>query len=249
MAQKALGILQPLRRVHVCSIDWAMRPGTDFWLLPCAGDYLTASVRANLADNGWTTTSLAEASGSTADFMSADDKGTPGYFTTNAASDLLQSPAIFGDYIHAWQAQRIMEAGSLPTKLCWEAWAAFATASNNETGTCIGLCEDGGSIIVAADAMATICSDGTNWVLRSGAATLTSNTAVSTTLHLFKVVINRVRAVAEAYLDGVKLVSSAGATTLAVQNDEWPAAFGGGVVAAGSNRINIGAAHIWYEWG
>ena len=226
-------------RAHLLSPqEWGYAAGTDFYLFGSINGMLTAGNGHELSDYGWTTTALALAAGSLADFITSADVGTPGQITFDAASDLLQSPAIFGDYAHARLAQEIL--GVLPNTLRLKFYAAFTTAANNETATAIGFVEAGGSPIGAADAMAMICSDGTNFGLRSGATT-DAGAAVDTAFHLWEIVITGGGTTIEWFQDG----TSQGTITL--QADLWPASFGAGIVAAGLNRLALSWAHIRYE--
>lgn len=233
------GILQAARdRVHVLTPQsWGLAAGTDFWLTPSANGMLTAGVGHELSDYGWTTTALALQNGSGADFMSSADPGTLGAILLADASDVLLSPAVFGDYQHQYMARRLL--GYSPTKLCLEVIAAFTTVANNEEATGFGFIEDGGSPITAGDHMAFIGSDGTNFICRSGAATDTG-ALIDTSVHRWKIVITSGGSV-EWFIDDV----SQG--TIAIQADEWPVAFGAGVQALGANDVVLGLSHIWYE--
>lgn len=225
------------RRFHVATPQmWGESAGTDFWMVPSVNGMLTASKPPTLADYGWTTTDLALTAGAGGDFLSATDIGSVNRIAFDAASDMLLSPAIFGDYAHGKMAESFL--GFMPTQLNVEVVAAFPVVANNETNTAFGLVEDGGSPITAADALAMIFSDGTNFGLRSGAAT-DAGALVDTAVHRW---LTEVTATTVTwYIDG----TSQG--TLALEADEWPAAFGAGIKAAGSNTLSIGPVHIWYS--
>lgn len=224
-------------RAHLLSPqEWGYAVGTDFWLMPSANGMLTAGVGHELSDYGWTTTSLVLASGSAGDFLSLTDIGA-GSIATNAASDLLLSPALFGGGVHAWAAGQIL--GFTPTRLNLECYAAFTAVAGNETATGFGFVEDGGSPIVADDALAMIISNGTNFILRSGAASDTG-AAVDTSVHKWRITITSGGSV-EWFIDGV----SQG--TIAIEADEWPVAFGLGQQAAGTNTLAMTIVHIWYD--
>ena len=230
-----------LRRQHVLTPQsWGVAAGTDFWFMGSVNGMLTAGNGHELSDYGWTTTALSLQNGSAADFLStiALDPGNPGAILFDAASDLLLSPAIFGDYQHAYQAEVLL--GFAPSQLCLEAIGAFTVATNNETATGFGFIEDGGSPITVADHMAYIFSNGTNFAIRNGATTTDTGAAVDTNSHKWKMVITSGGSI-EWFIDG----TSQG--TISIQDDEWPASFGAGVLATtGANRFQIGMVHIWY---
>lgn len=222
-------------RVHAYEPNmWGTRPATDFWATFATNGILTAGNAHELADYGWTTTSLIFTTPSGADFITSADQGTANAITTNAAADLLQSPVIFGDYNHALQAQQFL--GYLPTTLTLEAWAQFTTASANETITGFGFVEDGGSPAVANDALAMIFSDGTNFGLRSGAAS-DAGAAVDNSNHLWKIVVTSANV--EWFIDG----TSQG--TIALEADEWPVSFG--LTSTTTNRPALSWVHIYYS--
>jgi hypothetical protein len=229
------------RRVHVRDgRDWQKMAGTDFWLHP-ATLHLTAEATnaPTLATGGWTTTSLTVSLGAGGDFGASADPGDGPCFVTNAASDLLNSPALFGSYEHMKMAEDILRY--VPDKLILEWLFRFSTVVNNETATALGFVEDAGSPIVANDAMAMIFSDGTNFRIRSGAATGAAGPAVDTATHCGRIEISKAGQTAIGYSDGVLLPS------VALQSDLWPAKIGGGVVAAGVNVLRMGILHVWYE--
>lgn len=231
----------PIPRVYVVDPrEWAFAPGTDFLL---GGGTTTALITSGtagqvLSEFGWTTTTLAYVAGSGADFASSSDPGVAPHFLLADASDLLASPAIFGSYNHVLWAARIM--GYTPTSLNAEVWAAFTTASNNEPSTAFGFVEDGGSVITAAsaDQLACISSNGTNFILASGAAS-DAGAAIDTAWHLWKIKITSANC--EWFIDG----TSQG--TIALEADEFPVSFEAGVVAAGANDIALGNVRVWYE--
>lgn len=232
------GILQVAKeRVHVLTPQsWGLAVGTDFWMPVATGDLFASPIA--LDTYGWTTTSLQVVTGTAADFLSSSDYGVPGNILLNQAGALLQTPYVFGDYLHGYAASVLL--GYMPTKLNLEFWAAFNTVSNNEVATGFGWVQPGGSANVANDHMAMIVSDGTNFLLRSDAASDTG-AAVDTSWHRWKIVVTFGGSV-EWFIDTV----SQG--TLAIQTDEWPAAFGAGILATtGANRLALGLTHISYE--
>ena len=227
------------RRVHVLlAQDWGMSPGTDFWLQPSSNGWLTAGNAHELADYGWTTTALSFAGPTGADFISAADVGQLDFLDFGAASDLLRSPGIFGDYGHALLAQQFL--GYLPTRLVCEFRAGFYANAADEPSTAVGLVEAAGSIITAsaADQLAAISTNGTNFELNSGAAS-DAGAADDGNWHTFKIAVDATNC--EWFIDG----TSQG--TIATEADVFPVHFGCGVVAGGSNKIGLSWVHIWYE--
>jgi hypothetical protein len=233
---------ESLLRQHVRNpYNWGHEVGTDYWMHASANGGLSASTTFLISDAGWTATSLALADGAAADFMTASDVGTPGGFTQNAQNDLLKSPAIFGDYAHAHAAMTLLQRKTLPRYLIGDFYARFSVVSGNETTTALGFVEDGGSIVTANDAMAVVFSNSATFAIRSGAATGTGVVAVDTSPHRFRIVFDRVGALAYLYVDGVASGS------VAIQADEWPVAFGAGSGGA-TNFIQLTQAHIFYAY-
>ena len=220
--------------------NWGFALGTDYVLDGGTTTALITSGTAGqvLSEYGWTTTTLAYVAGSLADFASSADPGTAPHVLLADASDLLASPAIFGSYDHMLAASRIL--GRFPSKLVCEVWGAFTTSSNDEPSTAFGFVEDGGSVITAAaaDQLACISSNGTNFELNSGAAS-DAGALVDTAWHRWRIEITS--AACEWFIDG----TSQG--TIALEADEFPVSFEAGVVAAGANDIAIGNVHVWYE--
>lgn len=226
------------RRVHVLDArDWNRFPGTDYWASFGPGSTTAGGTGDTLADQGWTTTSLVETAGTGADFLASADVGTPTHVLTNAASDLLQSPAVFGDYIHAEQARRFL--GYSPTMLIVEFYAAMTVHSADEvTVTGWGLVEAGGAAGTAADNMAWIGTDATNFWLRS-AADSDIGAADDAVWHLFRIEVSQGTTDAiEWFIDG----TSQG--TINLQTDLWPCSFG--MFASTTNRPALAWVHIWY---
>lgn len=219
---------------------WDNSSGSDYFMEPDAAQISGTGSAEDLSDVGWTTTSLSFTEGTGADFMSSADKGVPGHFVTNAAADLLQSPAVFGDYTHSQQAAHHL--GFDPTTLTLEGWAAFSVHSANETATGLGFVINGGSIVTAGDAVAVIHTNGTNFTCRSSADSDAGATD-DALWHLFKIVISTGSATdaVEWFIDG----TSQG--TLDRRTDAYPVSVGWGVVAAGTNRVLIGPARVFYR--
>ena len=219
---------------------WDDSSGSDFFFEPDAAQISGTGNAEDLSDRGWTATSLAFVAGVSANFLDDGTKGVPSHFLTDAASDLLQSPDLFGDFLHGHQAAHHL-GETEPSTLTLEMWLTFSVESNNETATCGGFTDAGGSIIVATDAVATIFSDGTNFGCRSSADSDLGALA-DTALHLFKIVISKGTTDAiEWFIDDV----SQG--TLNLRTGVFPVSWGVGVVSAGSNRILIGPCRIYYR--
>src|SRR3990167_2920820 len=93
-------------RIHITRPSlWTRSAGTDFWVN--FGPTL-AGITADelLTDYGWTLTSITLTQGTLADLLASADVGTPNIAALDAASDLLLSPPIFGDYGHGLLAGR-----------------------------------------------------------------------------------------------------------------------------------------------
>lgn len=204
-----------------------------------------------LAGNGWTVTGAPPyVEGSAADFLDSSDKGTTGGLHLNTAEDVIACPAIFGDYAHAAAVSllvgKLNGAGTpdLPRFLIADFGARFS-ANAAETGSGIGFVEDGGSPAVANDHLACIFTDGTSWKLRSGAATSSAIATDDTSWHHFRIILDRVNDLAYGMVDTLNL---ANAQTIAIENDQFPVGWGGGVVAGGTNDPVISWVRIRYAW-
>jgi len=227
-------------RHHVPAHRWQSEAGTDFWYVVNHADPLTASGATNLSgldSFGWTATTLSLSSATGGDFLSSATVGTPTATVFGADTDLLQSPTIFGDYSHGLMAGQIL--GHYPTRLALEVYAAFTTHSANETRTGFGLTEAGGTSGTAADAMAWIHTDATNFTIRSGADS-DAGAADDANYHQFKIVVKVGTTDAiEWFIDG----TSQG--TMDNQAALWPCSFG--AYASTTNRLALAWAHLWYE--
>lgn len=235
----------PLVRKHIQGPFWHRDIGTDYWMSPglLAGAAAATTDIENLTEGGWTATSLVDTAGSGADFMKSADKGTPRHFLTNAASDLLTSPPIFGDYIHAWQAMRVANMNALPKKLVAEFWGAMTVHSTDDDATGWGFLEDvGGTPVTDTTHVAFITSDSANFQMASNAGTPINGATDDANWHLFTIEAALGPALVYWYIDGALQGS------LAVLEDENPWSFGFGVEAGGTNRPAMGPLHIYYSW-
>lgn len=238
-----------IRRVHVTNpLLWAVTVGTDYWIHASANGQGTTGGQNLLTDGGWTTTSLTYSDGSAADFITKSDVGSPGSYVTNAQNDLIQSPAIFGSYLHAHAAAVIAGQSTLPRYLIADMYATFSTESADEQTTNLGLVEAGGGIKVAADLAAAFNSDSTSFrfEINGTRGTDTSAVAVDTVPHWFRVVCDRQAGTtgkAYPYIDGTLTISGG----VALTDDIWPVSFGAGNGGA-TNLIQLHQAHIFYAW-
>lgn len=252
----------PLARVHITEgFRWGQALGSDYWLGWNSGlDILAAASTATgeeLAENGWTATSMVNTAGAGADFGGGlhtpvnggfgtfGDAASPNHALTNATGDILLSPAIFGDAAHMWAAARILGKSTLPRYLIAEFWAAFTVASADETTSAIGFFEDGATASTEADQYAVIRSDGTNFLLQGNAATLATGPAIATTWAWWKIVLDHQGATGPnvyAYRNNTIFSATAGVGA----QDEFPLKFG--LHSLTTNRQGLGPVHIYYDW-
>jgi hypothetical protein len=240
-----------LARKHVTkAAEWGHTLGTDYWIQFNTGlDILAAASTATgdeVAENGWTATSLVNTAGSGADFGSTTDKGTPSHALTNASADLLTSPAIFGDYVHMRAASDLVGRKQLPNRLIAEFWGAMTVHSADEPRSGWGFIEDGGSPATEADQLAFISSDGTNFQIGANAGTPVNLTADDASWHLFRIELDRNSGKVSAAIDGTYYLTKNSSTTLSITGDEFPAKFG--FHALTTNRPALGLTHVYYDW-
>lgn len=240
-----------LRRVHVRQgADWGQMAGTDYWLVMNsvfdeAGAASTGTA-LELAEAGWTATSLVNTAGSGADFGSATDKGTPNHFLTNASGDLLNSPAIWGDWTHMEMARQLVGAAILPRRLVAEFMGAMTVHSADEPRSGWGFIEDGGSAATEADQIAFISSDGTNFQIGANAGTPVDLVADDGNWHKFRIELDVASQLVSCAIDGTYYLTKTSTTTLAITADEAPFKFG--FHALTTNRPALGLTHVFYEW-
>lgn len=218
---------------------WDDDGGTDFHMWPSLAQISGTGNREDLSDVGWTKANLAFVSGSGADFMTSVDPGIPEHFVCSPASALIQSPDIFGCFVHFRGAAHHL--GYDPTTLTMEAWAQFVTALNDETATGFGFVVAGGSIITEADHVAVIRSDSSVFACRSN-VDADAGAAIDTSWHLWKIICSLgTTDKIEWFIDG------ASQGTLDLREDMTPMSWGAGNVAGGNNRLNVGPVHIYYR--
>lgn len=230
----------PLNRVHIVDPRaWNNAIGTDYWAKFGIKSTLAPTGGAALSEFGWTTTSLVEtvATG-TGDFMSLSDFGIPAHILTDASGDLLESPSMFGDYTGSSAAGDIL--GYDPTTLTMECLASFTVVTGTSNRSGFGLVQDGGAAGTAADQLAWIYTDGTNFAIRSSGDS-DVGAADDTDWHLWKIVVSTGSATdaVEWFIDG----TSQG--TMDRLEDQWPVSFG--LHALTTNRPGIAWVHIFYE--
>lgn len=214
-------------RKHVSVRDWADKTATDFWF---SG---SSFILSGTTPEGWRLNGSAAQvtnASQTADFLSSSDRDGP-YITSTTSADYIVSPMIFGDNVAADAIQAAH--GWTPTKLIAEFRAAFSTNSANETASRVGL----GDFVNSSNTrdVASIYSNGTNFLLQSSAASDTG-AAIDTTFHTWKIVVG---SNVEWFIDG------ASQGTIALIADKWPVTFG--FYVSTTNRIRLSFAHIWYE--
>lgn len=230
------------RRVHVTNPEhWNRAAGTDYWAV-FGPEAITAAAGSSalLSDAGWTTTSLVETAGSGADLIATADRGAPAHVLTNASGDLLQSPAVFGDYGHAQIAATIL--GYQPTKLVCEFYAAMTVNSVNENTSQFGLCNVGSAPSSLGPGV-TIYTDGTNFTLLTSDINTDVGALDDALWHKFRIALSNVVAagtgMVEWFIDG----TSQGTTNMPL--DALPMSFG--MHASTTNRPALAWVHVWYE--
>jgi hypothetical protein len=269
MAEPQKRFYLPTTRVHCTeAYRWGQSAATDYWLVNNSAfdTYAAAAttVGEQVAENGWTATSLANTAGSASDFRGGvftkttnpgpktgshggtfADAGTPNHVLTNASGDLLGSPAIFGDAAHMRMAAQLAGKSSLPNYLIGDFWAAFTVASADEVTSAIGFFEDGATISTEADQYAVVKSNGTNFQLAGNASTMTTGALVDNAWHVWKIVLQFNGATGPNvwwYIDGSLQSTTAGVGA----QDEFPLKWG--LHSLTTNRQGLGLTHVYYDW-
>lgn len=252
----------PSTRQHVNEgYKWASAVGTDYWLHPTEGlDQAAAAsttLEALLAGAGWTATSLVNTAGSGADFRggvftpgtgknrdgSYVDTGIPSHFLTNADADLLQSPAMFGNADDMEAAAEIAGMRNLPNILGVSFWGAMTVNSAGELDSAWGFIEAGGSPATAADYVAGIYTDGTNFALQTNGTLVGAVGAADDALwHKYRLEID-FNGFTTWWIDGALQQRN----TVAITTDVFPCSFG--FAAGTTNRPGLGLTHVYYDWG
>lgn len=262
--------LLPTTRLHVqAGYQWGSYMGTDYWLTSNSGmDIYSAAattVGEQLAENGWTATSLVNTAGSGSDFRgnvftkatttgpktgshggAFTDPGIPNHALTNASGDLLLSPAVFGDAAHMRAAAQIMGKASLPNYLIADFWASMSVASAAEVRSSIGFFTAAATdSTVEASQLAAIQSDGTNFLMAGAAATMTKGALIDTSWHNWKIVLQFNGATGAScfwYIDGALQSTTAGVAA----QDVFPCKWGFGAFT--TNRPLVGLTRIYYDY-
>lgn len=220
---------------------WDDSSGSDYFFEPDAAQISGTGSAEDLSDVGWTIDGFTYVSGVGGDFLSKADRGVPSHYLIDAPNDLLQSPDLFGNFDHGHQAGHHL--GDIePTTLTFEWEAAWSTASNNETASAMGIAQAAGAINVAAEQLAAIFSDGSNFGLRSSGDS-DVGAVVDNDWHTWKIVFSQgITDAIEWFIDGV----SQG--TIDLLEDVMPFAWGAGIlVSTGANNILMGDCRAYYR--
>ena len=223
-------------RVHIVRPSlWTRSAATDYWA-NFGPTWLGIAADELLTDNGWTSTSMTLTAGTLGDLLSSADPGSS-IAITDATTDEIISPSLFGDYGHGQMAASIL--GYNPTKLNLEAYAAFTVSTAAETVSGFGFST--GSGLTATNHIAYIYSDATNFAMRGtpGTGAYTDVGAVrDANYHLWKITATAGGTV-EWFIDG----TSQGTITLVT--DLFPTAFC--VSSTTTNRVAVDWARIFYS--
>lgn len=199
---------------------------TDFWGTPAISSW---NVLGTPTDMAAAYTSDPFSKTDFADYPAID-------LNSNGDGIYCNSTPGFGTWAHARMVEGIL--GSLPTKLVYEQDAKWVTHTANETTSGLGFVVGGGSPLTAANHVAFIYSNGTNFLLRSSGASDTG-AADDGDWHKFKIVLDSAAVTAEWFIDGVTQ------GTIALLQDTFPVIVGASVFT--TNRIRVGWAHLYYE--
>ncbi len=256
---------QLMYSLHSCKIAtrWNRTPALEYWMVPSLAAMGIGTFSDGLmavASNGWVNTgTVVGVAGTGADFPAAaeqyyystvtaemaSDYGTPAHFALDTSGDLLNSPALFGDPTHMAMASELAGMRALPNRIIMDTWSRFAVVITTSDTSGFGFVEAAGAASVANDAMGIIYSDGTNFLLRSAAATSAALMAADTTAHRFRLVIDRVNQLIYAYIDN--MATSKG--SIAIQADLFPVSVGAGCLAStGANFPQWGPTRVRYAW-
>lgn len=239
--------------LNSCKIaqDWNKTIAAEYWMMPALVSQGIGTFSGGLfavSNNGWVNTgTIIGVANSGADFLTAADQGAQAAnaFAIDTAADLLNSPALFGDWGHGAAVSAKMGMADLPTKLVYDSWSNFAVVITASDTSGHGFVEGGGAASVAADALAIFVSDGTSFKLRSGAATSAALMAADTLPHRFRIIIDRTAQLCYAYIDD--MATSLG--SIALETDLFPCSVGAGVLTGtGANFINWGPTRVRYSW-
>ena len=230
------------RRVHVMDArSWSTQVGTDYWANFGLGSTIVSAggSREVITVFDWTATSLVEtAMTGGGDFLSTSDFSVPAHILTDASADLLESPSLFGDGSQAEAVAEIL--GHDPTTMSCEWYGSFTAVTGTSNRSGFGLVQDGGAAGTAADQLAWIFTDGTNFTIRSSGDS-DVGALDDTDWHTWKIVVSNGSATdaVEWFIDG----TSQG--TFNRLEDQWPVSWG--MHALTTNRPAVAWLHIWYS--
>ena len=263
MTQQIKNFYLPMARVHVNEgYKWASAVGTDYWLRPSqsldqAAASASTTLEALLVGGGWIATGVANVGGIEADFRggvftpgtgknrdgSFVDAGTPAHFLFGTDNDLLESPAIFGNGDDMQAAAEIAGMRNLPNILGVSFWAAMTIHSADEKNAAWGFWQDGGSALVAAQAIAAIYSDSANFALQVADAVVGSaGLTVDNAWHYFRIELD-FNGFLTWWIDGALQERN----SVTITADQFPCSFG--CAAAVTNFPGLGLTHVYYDWG
>ncbi|KKL90276.1 hypothetical protein LCGC14_1906280 [marine sediment metagenome] len=230
----------PSNRLHVMDArSWSTQMGTDYWAQFGIRSTIAPTGGGILSELGWTTTSLIETAMTGAgDFLSTSDFSVPAHILTDASGDLLESPSVFGDGSQAEAVAQIL--GHSPTTLSCEWYGSFTVVTGTSNRSGFGLVQDGGAAGTAADQLAWIYTDGTNFTIRSSGDS-DAGALDDTDWHTWRIIVSTGSATdaVEWFIDG----TSQG--TMDRITDQWPVSWG--MHALTTNRPAVAWLHIWYE--
>lgn len=215
---------------------WGVSPGMHYWAHFGDGelwDSASAYSIGTVAGWGFSGADIGTSPTSSGDFISAADDAGP-YLRLTASGQYMYSPSVFGSYRHALNASRF-NGDVMPTKLSFECYARFATASANESTSGFGFSIGQGTPDTLH--VAYIRSNGSNFQIR-GSHDSDAGPAIDTNYHLWK---------AEAQSTGIEWwVDGVSQGTMTVDpTDMWPVAFS--TYVSTTNRVEIAWAHVWYS--
>ncbi len=249
-------IMYGLRSVKQAQ-HWNKQLGLEYWMQPGLVSQGIGTFSDGLfvvTNNGWVNTgTIIGVVNAGADFLTVADTGsvaTPQLtnvtgFAIDTSADLLNSPAIFGDWAHGAAAAEMAGMKDLPTQLIYDSWSNFQVIITASDTSGHGFVEGGGAASVAADALAVFVSDGTNFKLRSGAATSAALMTADVLPHRFRVVIDRAAALCYAFIDNMATALG----SIALETDLFPCSVGAGcLTGTGANFINWGPTRVRYSW-
>jgi len=122
-------------------------------------------------------------------------------------------------------------------------WGAMTVHSAAELDSGWGFVEDGGSPATAADALAFIYTDNTNFAIQSNGSIVGSVGAADDALwHKFRLEFD-FNGFLTWWIDGALQQRN----SVTITADQWPAKFG--FAAGTTNRPGLGLAHVYYDWG